>query len=73
MHDAVELETLGRPTAVIVTDGFLHEAHVQRAALGMEDLDPVVIRHPLSSISEEEIEARAASAVEQAKRIWLGG
>jgi len=45
---------------------------VQRAALGMPDLAPVVIDHPLSTISEAEIDARAAQAAEQAGPIWLG-
>ena len=62
----------GRPTAVIVTSEFTREAEVQRAALGMEDLEPVVIQHPLSTLSEEEIDARAAEAVEQIKRILTG-
>jgi hypothetical protein len=57
---------------VVVTTEFLHEAEVQRAALGMPDLDPVVIDHPLSTISEAEIDARAAQAVEQATARWLG-
>jgi hypothetical protein len=56
-----------------VTSEFLHEAEVQRAALGMPDLLPVVIDHPLSTISDSEIDARAAQAAEQAARIWLGG
>jgi hypothetical protein len=43
---------------------------VQRAALGMPDLEPVVIDHPLSTISEAEIDARAAQAAEQAERLW---
>ena len=43
MHDGVRLETLNRPTAVVVTTEFLHEAEVQRAALGMDGLVPVVI------------------------------
>jgi hypothetical protein len=63
---------LGRPAAVVVTREFVHEAEVQRAALGMPDLVPVVIDHPLSTISEAEIEARAAAAAEQAARSWLG-
>jgi len=63
---------LGRPAAVVVTTEFAHEAEVQRAALGMPDLAPVVIDHPLSTISEAEIDARAAQAAEQAERIWLG-
>jgi hypothetical protein len=72
MHDGVHLEQLGVPTAVIVTETFLHEAHVQRAALGMEDIDPVVIEHPLSTISDDEIAARAAAAAPRVKRILTG-
>jgi hypothetical protein len=56
-----------------VTREFLHEAEVQRAALGMPDLNPVVIDHPLSTISETEIDARAAQAAEQSAKIWLTG
>jgi len=66
------LEALGRPTAVVVTSEFLHEAEVQRAALGMPDLSPVVIDHPLSTLSEAEIDARAAQAAERAVTVWLG-
>lgn len=67
MHDAVELEAKGIPTAVIVTTEFEHEAHVQRIALGMEALAPVVIQHPLSTLSEAEIDGRAEDAVRQIK------
>jgi len=72
MHDGFSLESLGVPTAVIVTTTFLHEAKVQRAALGMAGLAPVVIEHPLSSISEEEIKARAADALGQVVKVWQG-
>ncbi len=72
MHDGFSLESLGVPTAVIVTTTFLHEAKVQRAALGMVGLAPVVIEHPLSSISEEEIRARAADALGQVVKVWQG-
>ena len=73
MHDAVSLEEKGVPTAVVVTEVFLHEAHVQRAALGMDGLDPVVIQHPLSTLSDEEISARASDAARQAVKVLLGG
>jgi hypothetical protein len=72
MHDGVSLETLKRPTAVIVTTEFLHEAHVQRAALGMAGLDPVVIEHPLSTLAEAEIERRADQAIEPIIRALTG-
>ena len=55
-----------------MTTEFVREAEVQRAALGMPDLSPVVIDHPLSTISDAEIDARAAQAAEQAVRIWQG-
>jgi len=63
---------LGRPTAVIVTAEFLHEAEVQRDALGMRDLAPVVIDHPLSTLTEAEIKARAEQAIVQCLAIWRG-
>jgi hypothetical protein len=63
---------LGRPTAVIVTTEFLHEAEVQRDALGMCDLTPVVIDHPLSTLTEAEIEGRAEQARRQCVDVWRG-
>ena len=72
MHDGVRLESRSRPTAVVVTTEFLREAEAQRAALGMEALVPVVIQHPLSTLTEAEIDARAADVATQAARIWLG-
>ena len=72
MHDAIELEARGVPTAVIVTSEFVREAKVQRDALGMPDLAPVVIDHPLSTLSDAEIDARAAQAAEGALKVWLG-
>jgi hypothetical protein len=72
MHDGISLESLGVPTAVIVTTEFLHEARVQREALGMTGLVPVVIQHPLSSLSDEEIRGRAAQALEQVVGVLQG-
>ncbi len=72
MHDAVSFESRGLPTAVIVTTAFVHEARVQRTALGMEDLEPVVITHPLSTLTDAEIEGRAREAVAQITKVWLG-
>jgi hypothetical protein len=57
---------------VIVTTEFVHEAEMQRAALGMPDLAPIVIEHPLSTISQQAIDARAAQAADQAIAVWLG-
>jgi hypothetical protein len=45
---------------------------VQRDALGMHDLTPVVIGHPLSTLTDEEIEQRAQQAATQCVAILLG-
>jgi len=72
MHDAVMLESRGRPSAVIVTTEFALEAETQRDALGMTELDAVVIAHPLSSLTDEEIGRRIEQALPQIERVWLG-
>ncbi len=69
MHDAVGLEERGIPVAVIVTDAFLHEADVQRTALGAERLAPVVITHPLSTLTDQEIVRRARAAADGTQRV----
>ena len=73
MHDTVMLEARGRPTAAIVTTEFLLEAETQRDALGMAGLHAVVIAHPLSSLTNEEIGHRIEQALPQIERAWLGG
>jgi len=45
---------------------------MQRDALGMPDLALVVIDHPLSTLSDAEIAARAEQAAALSVKIWLG-
>lgn len=70
MHDAIALEERGVPTAAVVTQAFEHEAIVQRRALGMDGFEPVVITHPLSTLSEEQIAERARDTAAQALARW---
>jgi hypothetical protein len=44
---------------------------MQRDALGMPDLEPVVIDHPLSTLSDAEIDRRAEQAASQCLARWL--
>ena len=55
-----------------MTTVFEHEAHVQRTALGMEELRLVVISHPLSTLTQTQIEERAREAAAQIRAVWLG-
>ena len=72
MHDTVMLEAKGRPTAAIVTSEFVLEAETQRDALGMAGVPAVLINHPLSSLTDEEIGQRIEQALPQVERAWLG-
>jgi hypothetical protein len=72
IRDAVALERLGVPVAAIVTTAFLRETELTREALGMPDLRPIVIDHPVSSITRPELERRVAQIRAQAQAVWRG-
>jgi hypothetical protein len=73
IRDAVALEKLGIPSAAIITTEFLRETELTRKAMGMPDLEPVVIDHPVSSITHEEVDARVRQIKEKARKIWTTG
>jgi hypothetical protein len=72
VRDGIALEKLGLPSAVIITTEFLRETKLTRAALGMPGLEPVVIDHPVSSITDAEVTQRVAQIVAQAQKVWTG-
>ena len=72
IRDAVALERLGVATAAVITTEFFAETRLTRVAIGMPDLRPVVIDHPVSSITDEEIKARVAVIKLQAQQVWRG-
>ena len=72
IRDAIALELRGLPAVAIITTEFLRETELTRHAIGMEGLIPAVIDHPVSSITQAEVEARAAQVALQAPKVWLG-
>lgn len=72
IRDAITLESLGIPTAPIITTEFVNETRLTRVAVGMSDLRPVVVDHPVSSITDEEVLQRVAMITVQAQQVWLG-
>ena len=72
IRDSVALERLGIPSAAIVTTEFVRETQLTRRALGMPDFEPVVIDHPVSSLTHDEITTRVVQIRKQAENIWLG-
>jgi hypothetical protein len=72
IRDAVAFEKRGIPSAAIITTEFVRETELTCIALGMPDFQPVVIDHPVSSITSEEIAARVLQIRERGEQIWTG-
>ena len=73
MHDGIEMEKLGIPTATIITHVFNNTAKAMAKMMGVPDFTYGVVRHPLSSLTHQEITERAREAAPQIKRILLEG
>lgn len=72
IRDAIALELRGIPAAPIITTEFVNETKLTRVAVGMPALRPIVIDHPVSSITDDEVRARIAVIKVQAQEVWRG-
>ena len=73
MHDGIEMERLGIPTATIITSVFNNTAKAMAKMMSVPNFSYAVVRHPLSSLTAEQIKERAHEAAPQVKRILLKG
>jgi hypothetical protein len=69
LHDGIELEQRGVPTAVICTDQFVASAKAQAAICGNPDYPFVVVPHPIGSLTPAELRERAQAATGQVVEI----
>jgi hypothetical protein len=65
LHDGIELERRGVPTAVICTDQFVESAKAQAAICGNPSYPFVVVPHPIGSLTSDELRERARTGVGQ--------
>lgn len=72
MHDAIIGERLGLPSVGIMTSNFVSAAELMARALGAEGTRFVVIDHPISSATPEDLAARARKAVAESVEILRG-
>ena len=72
MHDGIEMEKLGIPTASIVTHVFVNTANAMTRMMGVPDFEYIVAQHPLSSLTDAEVKERAAQLAPEVERILLG-
>ncbi|MBI2986346.1 MAG: hypothetical protein HYY45_06220 [Deltaproteobacteria bacterium] len=69
MHDSLELERRGKPSAVVVTEPFVHAAKTMARSAGIPDYPFAVVAHPMISLSDEELRQRVEVAAAQVRRI----
>jgi hypothetical protein len=73
VHDGIHLDRAGIPAATICTDHFVGTAQATAAVWGVPDYPVIYMPHPLSTLSDDEIQAGAQCLAEQVVRVLLTG
>ena len=71
MHDSVKSEQLGIPSISIMTSKFVSAAEMMSRALGAEKYPFVIINHPISSASKDELKIQASIALKEGVNLIL--
>jgi hypothetical protein len=73
VHDGIHLDRASIPAATICTDHFVTTAQATASVWGVPDYPVIYMPHPLSKLSETEIQAQAHSLVQQVVRVLQTG
>ena len=71
MHDSIKSEQLGIPSISIMTSKFVSAAEMMSRALGAEGYPFVIINHPISSASKDELKIQASIALKEGVNLIL--
>ena len=71
MHDGIHLDRAGVPAATICTDHFIATARATATVWGVPDYPVLYMPHPLSTLSDAEIEAQAQRLAGQVVHVLL--
>ena len=69
MRDALTLESMGRPTALVCTRPFTGHARAIARGLGVPTYPVAVVSHPVGGLDPEGIRSRALEALDQVTAI----
>ena len=72
MHDGIEMERLGLPTASIITHVLNNTAKAMTRMMGVPDFEYIVAEHPLSCLTDEQCPERAEALFPEVERILVG-
>ena len=70
VHDAIEAERAGVPSAAIITDRFKRTAQSIAEVNGVPGYGVAVVDHPIANADEQGLRARAVIAVQQILALW---
>ena len=69
MHDAISAEQLGIPAASVITDRFIPTARAMAQFVGLADYPVLVVAHPISNNTDNQLRIKAEQIVQQAVAI----
>ena len=72
MHDGLHCDRAGLPAATICTDHFVATAQATAAVWGMPDYPVLYMPHPLSTLTDAELQAEAQRLAGQVVQVLLG-
>jgi hypothetical protein len=73
VHDGIHLDRAGIPAATICTDHFVATGQATATVWGVPNYPVLYMPHPLSTLSDAEIEAQARRLAGQVVRVLLTG
>jgi hypothetical protein len=73
VHDGLHLDRAGIPVATICTDHFVATAQATASVWGVPDYPVIYMPHPLSTLTDDEIQAGAQRLADQVVRVLLTG
>jgi hypothetical protein len=73
VHDGIHLDRAGVPAATICTDHFVATAQATATVWGVPDYPVIYMPHPLSTRSDDELQAEAQRLAEQVVHVLLMG
>jgi hypothetical protein len=73
VHDGVHLDRAGIPAATICTDHFVATARATASVWGVPNYPVIYMPHPLSTLTDDEIQAGARRLADQVVRVLLTG
>jgi hypothetical protein len=73
VHDGIHLDRAGIPAATLCTDHFVETAQATASVWGVPDYPVIYLPHPLSTLTDEEIQAQAQRLADQVVHVLLTG